>query len=157
MTDDRLTKAIVFATEAHEGQTYHGVLDGNRYDVPYVFHALRVMMRSPPHLWVVAVLHDVLEDHGRLPWWLKARERRAIELLSRQDGESYEAYIDRIHGATGWAGVAALDVKLADLAENLSNQPSAEQEDRYLRAYWQLTGGRHWTDPDGRERRVRRE
>jgi hypothetical protein len=71
----------------------------------------------------VAWLHDVIGDtsitiedlEGKLP----EKELNALELLTRQEGESYMDYIRGIASAAGAAGAIARAVKRADLKDNL--------------------------------------
>lgn len=105
-------RAIAIAAEAHLG----------RYDKagePYIEHPLRMMMRAEgEEERLVAVLHDVLEDSE---WTSEALRRegfprrvvRAIEHLTRREGEDYEAYIERVAN-----DALATRVKLLDLEDN---------------------------------------
>lgn len=54
-----LTKAIIFAANAHDGQL-------DKVGVPYILHPLAVMnaVSPDPEAMQVAVLHDVIEDCG---------------------------------------------------------------------------------------------
>lgn len=135
-----LEDAIEIAVAAHRGQT-------DKAGQPYVLHPLRLMaqMRTAPEQ-IVAVLHDVVEDSD---WTLdRLRERgfsdeivAAIDGLTRRDGESYEAFIER--AATH---PVARRVKLADVEDNLDVRRLAkitdtdrERLDRYRRAWLRLT------------------
>lgn len=125
--NDLLAATIAFAAEAHAGQEYGGS--------SYIRHPLRVMERLGPgahYFRVVAVLHDVLEDTDRiLPRWVPIFVRQAVELLTREEDESYERYIQCIVEAPGWQGEAARAVKTADLLENLSCDPTERQKVKY--------------------------
>ena len=108
-----LELAIAIGAEAHAGQTDKG-------GSPYILHPLRVMLRMENDAdWIVAVLHDVLED---CPGWSPARLRSngfseetitAIEALTRYPWESSESFISR-----AGRNEIARRVKLADLADN---------------------------------------
>ncbi|MGE0278319.1 MAG: hypothetical protein AB7R40_23230 [Nitrospiraceae bacterium] len=124
------TEALVFAARAHQNQQY-----GDR---PYIFHPMRVAELVMPEYRVVAVLHDCLEDAGRLPFWLSYPEKLAVHLLTREKKQPYAEYIDRIALATGWPGECARAVKLADIADHLSHSPIPSQETRYRKAMKQL-------------------
>ncbi|WP_205516203.1 GTP pyrophosphokinase [Paenibacillus sp. SYP-B3998] len=51
-----LSRAIIIATQAHEGQIDKG-------GKPYILHPLRLMLKAPDNdSKVVSVLHDVIED-----------------------------------------------------------------------------------------------
>jgi (p)ppGpp synthase/HD superfamily hydrolase len=108
-----LEQAVAFAALCHEGQK-------DKVGDTYILHPLRVMGRLRTLAERrVAVLHDVVEDCGVTLWQLRklgipAREVRAIDALTRRQGEPYLAFVAR-------AGEDALArrVKLADLADNM--------------------------------------
>jgi len=120
-----LETAIAISARAHEGQTDKG-------GSPYILHPLKVMLRLSHHdERIVAVLHDVVEDtHVTLAdlrnEGFSEAILAAIDALTKREGETYQAFIER----------AARDrlarrVKLADLAENsdLSRIDSPSQND----------------------------
>jgi (p)ppGpp synthase/HD superfamily hydrolase len=121
-----LEQAIALAVQAHLGQT-------DKAGQPYILHPLRLMLslRSEDEQ-IVAVLHDVVEDtdltldalrqHG-FPEHVVA----AIGLLSKQPGDTYEAFIDRLSG-----NLLAVRVKLADLADNMNLSRLAHVGDKEL-------------------------
>jgi (p)ppGpp synthase/HD superfamily hydrolase len=123
-----LEHAIRIAAVAHEGQV-------DKAGAPYILHVLRVMLAvSSNEERIVAVLHDVVEDTMWTPEALRAEGFgdaiiNAIERLTRREGESYDAFIER-------AGSSAISrrVKLADLADNANldriAQPSDEDRAR---------------------------
>ena len=109
-----LEKAIVLALEKHTGQK-------DKIGKAYILHPLRVMTQmETEEEMTVAVLHDVIED---TPTTAKDLEKagfskrivQAVEALSRQNGEKYEDYIDRVA-----ANELAVKVKIADLRDNTS-------------------------------------
>jgi (p)ppGpp synthase/HD superfamily hydrolase len=122
--------------EAHRGQR-------DKAGQPYILHPLRVMMRLESDAErTVAMLHDVVED---TPWTLeRLREAgypedvlRALDALTRRDGETYEAFIERLR-----PDALARRVKLADLEDNMDvrrltavTPKDAERLARY-RAAW---------------------
>ncbi|MDO7897081.1 GTP pyrophosphokinase [Pseudomonas citrulli] len=107
-----LEKAISISALAHEGQADKG-------GAPYILHPLKVMLRlSHDEERIVAVLHDVVEDTTVT----LADLRRAgfsnavldaIDSLTKREGETYQAFIERAA-----LNPLARRVKLADLAEN---------------------------------------
>ena len=110
-----LNRAVALAAEAHQDQV-------DKAGAPYLLHPLRSMLRAAtPDERLVAVLHDVLEDS---PWTAEGLRRegfprhvvRAVERLSRVQGESYDAFIERVAGD----GLAT-QVKLLDLEDNLDD------------------------------------
>lgn len=117
ITTPILSKAIVFATHVHAGQTD---IAGD----PYILHVLRVMMAMKDESTrIVAVLHDVLEDTGAqieelrglgIPWFLVD----PIGLLTRgPETDTDSGYLDYICRLKG--NEIARIVKIADLKDNL--------------------------------------
>jgi (p)ppGpp synthase/HD superfamily hydrolase len=138
-----LERAIAIAVEAHRGQIY-------RAAQPYIMHPLRLMLAvegEGEEAMIVAVLHDVVED---TPWTIEQLAAEgfaphlvaAIELLTRQEDETYEAFIERIA-----PDPLARLVKLADLKDNMDvrrlpefGKKDAERMERYHRAWKRLHG-----------------
>ncbi|MXQ55451.1 GTP pyrophosphokinase [Shimazuella alba] len=134
-----LEKAILIAAQAHQGQVDKG---GN----PYILHPLAVM--SHVGTWeakMVAVMHDVLEDTDVTLEELQEKGfpvevLDALMSVTRQEGETYVAFIDRIA-----KNKLATEVKLADLKENMNldripnpNNTDKERLAKYQRAYRKL-------------------
>ena len=111
MTSD-LECAIQTAMHAHRGQVDKG-------GAPYILHPLRVMLACKTELQkTVAVLHDVVEDSA-IPIAMIVENfgyevGKAVDALTRRDGESYEEFIQRCRDND-----IAREVKLADLADNM--------------------------------------
>lgn len=115
MTAERFDKALAIAVEAHATQT-------DKQGEPYMLHVMRVALAMPVHsdAQIVALLHDVVEDSGVTLAEIEAAGFgytvvRAVDSITRRDGEPYAAYIQRV----------ALDdvaraVKWADLSDNVS-------------------------------------
>lgn len=133
-----LAKAIQFAADKHSDQTDKG---GNAY----VLHPLRMMMRlrtSDEELMSVAVLHDVVEDCGVSFDELRAfgmteRVVAGVKALTRQNGETYEQFIERLAGNRD-----ALLIKREDLRDNsdLTRLKGVTEKDvarmqKYMRAF----------------------
>jgi (p)ppGpp synthase/HD superfamily hydrolase len=131
--------AIELATDAHRGQRRP---DGTAY----ILHPLRVMLSLENDTdRIVAVLHDVVEDTSVTLDELRERGYppevvEAIDLLSRREGESYDAFIERLA-----PNPRARRVKLADLADNMDvrrlpalDARTAERMARYHRAWRRL-------------------
>ena len=90
-----------------------------------VEHVARVVAAVPEEAQTLAWLHDVLEHSPTTTAELRRRgltgvELDALDLLTRQAGESYELYILRVAYAPGAAGRLARLVKLADLDDHLA-------------------------------------
>ncbi len=120
-----LERAIQLATEAHQGQV-------DKAGHPYILHPLRVMFRvKTVEERIVAVLHDTIEDTSLTAEDLQregfsSRVIEAIQCLTKNPGESYEQFIDRIKD-----NVLASRVKRADIRDNmdLSRLPSVSEKD----------------------------
>lgn len=109
-----LSKAIVLATNAHNGQFDRG---GN----PYILHPLRVMdllEEKDEELQCIAILHDVIEDTKvtfaeMRELGLTERIIKAVTLLTKMPGQTYEEYKEGV-----FSNVDAMKVKKADLTHN---------------------------------------
>lgn len=136
-----LEKAIAIAVEAHAGKK-------DRAGQPYILHPLRVMFRVEiEEERIVAVLHDVVEDHGDV--WPVERLRKcgfpqhildALDCVTKRDGEAYEAFVER-----SASNAIARRVKIADLDDNMDVRrlKSVADKDRerlakYLKAWQRL-------------------
>ncbi|MDQ0875738.1 (p)ppGpp synthase/HD superfamily hydrolase [Paenibacillus sp. V4I3] len=107
-----LTKAILIAAKAHDGQTDKG---GN----PYILHPARLATKAnSEEESIVAMLHDVVEDSDTTLFDLKnagfsADIIEALDCLTKRADESYEDFIKRIK-----LNPLARKVKLLDLEDN---------------------------------------
>lgn len=106
-------RAIAIAHQAHAQQV-------DKAGKPYIDHPLRVMNKM--QTWqekIVAVLHDAVEDSdltladldqaGFAPEVVAA-----IAAITRNKGEDYEIYLQRVLG-----NAIALKVKIADMTDNM--------------------------------------
>jgi (p)ppGpp synthase/HD superfamily hydrolase len=107
-----LERAIAIAAVAHEGQV-------DKAGAPYILHPLRMMLAvTTPEARMAAVLHDVVEDTAVTLADLR-REGfpeavlAAVGVLTKREGEDYEAFIQRVA-----PNPIAREVKLADLRDN---------------------------------------
>ena len=92
---------------------------------PIVQHLERVAASVPAEAKTVAYLHDVLEHSDASIADLEAEgvtpvELEAVQLLTRDPDESFEAHTLRITYAKGPEGRLARTVKLADIDDHLS-------------------------------------
>jgi (p)ppGpp synthase/HD superfamily hydrolase len=137
-----LDKAILIAVKAHFGQK-------DRYRQPYILHPLRVMIRvKSEEEKIVAVLHDVVEDSDLTIEDLEkegfsAEIVRAVDCLTKREGEPYEAHVKRAR-----QNRLALPVKIADLEDNMDPQRMGVLSDedkmrmaRYHRTWTSLKKG----------------
>ncbi|NEW09768.1 GTP pyrophosphokinase [Paenibacillus sp. SYP-B3998] len=135
-----LTKAILLAAKAHDGQTDKG---GN----PYILHPIRLASKAKTtEEAIVAVLHDVVEDSAYTLFDLRREGFSegilyALDGLTRRVDESYEEFILRIK-----QNPLATKVKLLDLEDNqdISRIPNPTEKDferinRYKKAMAALT------------------
>jgi (p)ppGpp synthase/HD superfamily hydrolase len=108
-----LEDAIALAVEAHRGQR-------DKAGQTYILHPLRVMMRLETEAErMAAILHDVVED---TPYTLERLRGLgypeevlgALDCLTKREGETYEAFIERVRPHP-----LARRVKLADLEDNM--------------------------------------
>ncbi len=131
-----LEDAILLATEAHKGKT-------DRYGAPFILHPLRVMLRLRSETEQMAgVLHDVVE---KTPVTLKNLRSAgypldvidAVDSVTRREGESYEAFVER-----SAKNPIARRVKIADLEDNIDtrrmsqlSEKDSQRLDQQLRAW----------------------
>lgn len=126
---------LILAARAHRGQV-------DKQGLPYILHVLRVMVAvDEPNDRIVALLHDVVEDTD---WTIEKLNIEgyddviigAVDAITRKEGETYRAYIERVK-----KNPIARRVKIADLRDNLGRidgilDPLKRQElgRRYKRA-----------------------
>lgn len=121
-----LERAIAIAADAHAGRVDKS---GN----PYVLHAIRVMLAfEDAESRIVAVLHDVIEDHAdKWPWSRISAEGfsetvlTALRAITQEPKEDYYAYLERV-----MQNGIALKVKIADTRDNLDLNKIAELSER---------------------------
>ena len=121
---ERLMTALELCRKLHADQT-------DKCDQPYWIHPFTVAMSyfseyrdvKSISFAIVGLLHDIPEDTGMAVEALAQlieltdEEIAALKLLTRQDGVSYDEYIDSI-GESG--NEIAIDVKLYDLLHNMN-------------------------------------
>ncbi|RME72938.1 MAG: HD domain-containing protein [Chloroflexi bacterium] len=135
-----LEDAIALAVQAHRGQV-------DRAGQPYILHPLRVMLRLQGEIaQIVGVLHDVVEDSDLTLDDLRQMGYpevviRALDAVTRRDGESYEAFVER-----SAAHPLGRQVKLADLEDNMDirrfsgdlGEKDLARLNRYRRAWMRI-------------------
>lgn len=111
-------KALCFAARKHANQKRNN-------GQPYIIHPIRVsQLVTDEDEKAVALLHDTIEDtettyeelQEEFGEWIAG----AVEALTHRKGESYIEYMGRV-----LQHPAARAVKKADIADNLSDNPSA--------------------------------
>lgn len=124
-------KALVFATKAHQWQTRR---DGR----PYILHPIRVsQMVDWDVARCVAILHDVVEDTDVSLDDIKSEFGVDIaiyvSLLTRKEDqygkEAYRFFIGRV-----CTHKIAIQVKIADITDNLRDAPTEKQMVKYAKA-----------------------
>lgn len=145
-----LGKAVVIATNAHEGQFDKG-------GKPYILHPLHLMnqLMYDLELAIAAVLHDVIEDtKGKAnevtlddirQEGFSARVVKILELVTHHEGDSYQEYIDKIS-----TSYDAIRVKRKDLEHNsdITRLKGVKEKDlarmvKYHKAFIQLGESRN--------------
>lgn len=137
-----LAKAIAIAANAH--QTHAPDKGG----AAYILHPLRMMMRmSTDEERMVAVLHDVVEDHIDEGWTFERLAEEGIPepviaalrcVTKVSEDEDYTAFIRRAAG-----NPLARVVKLADLEDNMNILRIAELSEKDVKrlqkyhSHWQ--------------------
>lgn len=125
-----IKKTITSIIKLHDGQLDKG-------GQPYWRHPVRVMLRLGPnaHDYVkqAALLHDVVEDCGLsvsdlLGAGYSPLTVEIVDLVTRKNGESYSAFIDRLIASKCGE---AMKVKLADLYDNTAPERVAVLPSEY--------------------------
>lgn len=122
--------ALKLAYQAHDGQTR------KQSCVPYIIHPVRVAnCFNDDFSKTVAVLHDVIEDTSVTKELIakKFNDQVAeiVDFLSKKEDESHFDYIWRIKGC---GSNLAIEIKVADIIDNLSDAITVVQTsmcDRY--------------------------
>ena len=138
---DILLKAKEFATKWHQGQM-------SESGIPYVMHPIWVADHLDSELdKIVGYLHDILEDtdvsEEEIEKEFGSNVLEILKILTKQNGEDYLTYIDRVR-----QNDVASRVKICDLKHNmdLSRKINITDYDyfrinnKYIPAYRMLTG-----------------
>ena len=135
--------AFSFAYTAHAGQFRRdGVTPAIHHPRDVVFHLKRRGVTFDQTL-AIAWLHDVLEDTTRTVPDLLAEGFPSfvvlsVETLTKRDGESYKAYLDRVA-----ANPIAAQVKISDMICNLADSPTEAQIAKYAYGLHRLSHYNH--------------
>lgn len=126
-----LEKAIEIAVEAHRGQI-------DKAGKIYILHPMRVMLRGRNETeMIVGILHDVVEDTPVTLEMLQlegfsAEVLHAIDCITKEKGEAYGHFIDRV-----MTDPLATQVKVYDMEDNMNRDripfPSAKDEQRFAK------------------------
>jgi (p)ppGpp synthase/HD superfamily hydrolase len=140
---ERENKAWELAREVHRDQKRES--SGRPYiahieEVVKILHELQHPVVSEDVV-LSAILHDVIEncEQGQITALVKrivedfgANVLSNVLALSKDDGKSYQEYIDTLthtHIAS-----SVLIVKIADMIQNLTETPTAKQREKYRKA-----------------------
>jgi (p)ppGpp synthase/HD superfamily hydrolase len=136
-----LAYAVKVASDAHSN-------DLDRGGEAYIMHPIRLTMRlrtQDPELMQIALLHDVVEDHGdrgfTLEWLRKEgfsnRVINALTLLTHKKEDDYDTYIKNMAH-----NIDCVRVKMEDLRDNSDitrlkglTEKDLERTRKYQKAY----------------------
>lgn len=134
-----IEKALAIALQAYAGKK-------DQVGQAYILHPLRLMAEVEDETsMAVALLHNVIEDSDitakdLLAAGLPQSVVGPVESLARCEGESYEAFIERV-----CLDPVACRVKLVDIADNLNvlrlptlSEADLHQVEKYHRAWHRL-------------------
>lgn len=134
--DDCLEKSKKIAEKAHSGQIRKLGQDKGK---PYIIHPQRVASKFDNHVLAsIAFLHDILEDteiteedlkQEGIPFYVI----NAVKTLTRKYDESYLDFILRTK-----KDILTVQVKIADIEDNLSSLQDGSLKDKYLLALYIL-------------------
>jgi len=142
MSEDKFFKqyltAQVVAASAHKGQRRRGS------DTPYIVHPKRTAKRAEKLFGrcfkrsAIAMLHDVLEDTelthlDLLNKHIDEEIIYVVTLLTRKPDQDQQEYLNTIKRST-----YAIEVKIADMLDNLSDNPTRKQLRKYAAAITEL-------------------
>ena len=117
-----INKAIIFATQAHEGQVRKGT------DRPYILHPLEVgeiisTMTEDVEIICAAILHDTIEDCEEITREIICREfgERVAGLVQQESEDKSKTWMERKSHTIERLKVATHEVQMISLADKLSN------------------------------------
>lgn len=121
MKEIDLKRTINIAIQYHGNQKYG--------DLPFIVHPMLVARHFDDYSRkTISILHDILEDTDieiqDLIWLYDKKIVDAIEAITKRNNETYNDYINRVS-----LNNLAMDVKIADLEENLHSCKSYYNED----------------------------
>lgn len=123
--------ALTFAARKHAGQKRS---NGDNY----IIHPIRVSQEvKTMRQKIIALLHDTLEDtettYDELVLTFGVDIAIPVLALTKCEGQSYEEYIEQVK-----LNSDAVAVKIADIADNLSDAPSDNAVRKSAKAIEQL-------------------
>lgn len=137
---DIIEKSLKIALHAYSGQK-------DKAGKEYILHPLRIMSKMKTEEEMsVALLHDVIEDSDfteddLLEEGIPNSVIDAVKLLTKQDGEDYFHFVNRLS-----RNKLAAKVKLADIEDNINvlrlrelNSQDLERVAKYHKAWIMIT------------------
>ena len=119
-TKEKVLKALAFAEEKHKGQTKD---NGEPY-FKHIEDVMEILIENGDSFegkLVVAALHDVLNTtsatFAELENEFGNETARIVKLLTKEKGESYDTYVERVFSNKEFLG--ARTIELADRVANL--------------------------------------
>ena len=130
-----LNKAIEFATIKHLGQVRKVSKE------PYINHPIRVSkMFDNVEDKIIALLHDTLEDtdttYEELQNMFGSRVAFCVSYLTHDVKVDYFEYLQTIKRVSD---PVVMEIKIADIVDNLSDKPSDKQKIKYFKALCYLS------------------
>jgi (p)ppGpp synthase/HD superfamily hydrolase len=138
---DLIEKSLEIALKAYSGQK-------DKAGETYILHPLRIMAKmESTEERCIALLHDVIEDseitaEDLIAQGLPKNVVVAIEALTKNNGENYEDFVDRV-----MKNALATKVKIADIEDNINvlrlnsiNDTDLQRVAKYHRAWKKLSG-----------------
>jgi (p)ppGpp synthase/HD superfamily hydrolase len=125
--------AAFISAYAHDGQTRKDGVTPYSDHIIAVYNRLNLAGEAEDTL-AVALLHDTLEDCPDITPDKLARLGipeniiEAVQAITKQDGEDYDLYLERVK-----ANPIAAKVKIADMLSNLADTPSEKQKAKYAK------------------------
>lgn len=116
-----IQKAIVFATQKHEGQTRKGT------DIPYIVHPMEVMhilteLQCSQDVVIAGILHDVLEDTATTPEEIKKKFGSDIlKIVQSESEDKSKSWLERKQKTIDELEFASEEICLVLYADKLSN------------------------------------
>ena len=126
--NDRLSKAIIFATEKHNGQFRKATT------TPYIMHPLEVLqilhsMKADTNLMIAGLLHDTIEDTDTTPDEIKELFGDDVAaLVASHSEDKSKTWKERKEHTIKELAVASNRVKMLVLADKLSNLRSIAKD-----------------------------
>ena len=124
-----IEKAIMFATQAHEGQVRKGT------DRPYIVHPLEVgrivaSMTEDEEIISAAILHDTIEDCEEITEEVICREftKRVAEFVAKESEDKSKTWMERKGATIEHLKTSCREVQMISLADKLSNMRDIDRD-----------------------------